>query len=89
MIIPQFTLPKLQHSYTIHITKPTFLQIDIEEQEVSRKEKELFCSKRAPAEAEAKRLTILAEAERVKTLCYASAESTAIKVGLQLNWVLN
>jgi len=54
-------------------------QIDIEEQEITRKEKELYCSKRAPAEAEAQRVTILAEADRVKTLCYAGAEAIAIR----------
>lgn len=54
-------------------------QIDIEEQEVMRKEKELYCSKRAPAEAEAQKVNILANAQRTKTLAYAGAEATAIK----------
>jgi flotillin len=54
-------------------------QIDIEEQEVMRKEKELYCSKRAPAEAEAQKVSILANAQRTKTLAYAGAEAQAIK----------
>lgn len=54
-------------------------QIDIEEQEVMRKEKELYCSKRAPAEAEAQKVNILANAHRTKTLAYANAEAQAIK----------
>lgn len=44
-----------------------------------RKEKELYCSKRAPAEAEAQKVNILANAQRTKTLAYAGAEATAIK----------
>jgi len=54
-------------------------QIDIEEQEVMRKEKELFCLKRAPAEAESTKVGILAEASKSKTLALASAEAMAIK----------
>jgi len=54
-------------------------QIDIEEQEVLRREKELYCSKRAPAEAESRRVTILAEAQKTKTLALAEAEAQAIK----------
>lgn len=54
-------------------------QIDIEEQEVSRKEKELECIKKAPAEAESRKVMILAEAQRTKTLALAGAEAAAIK----------
>jgi len=54
-------------------------QIDIEEQEVMRKEKELFCKKRAPAEAESRKVGIIADASRTKTLALANADASAIK----------
>ena len=49
--------------------------------QVSRKEKELECIKKAPAEAESRKVMILAEAQRTKTLALAGAEAAAIKVG--------
>ena len=55
-------------------------QIDIEEQEVMRKEKELECVKKAPAQAESDKVMILAEAQKTKTLALASAEATEIKL---------
>ena len=49
--------------------------------QVTRKEKELECVKRAPAEAESRKVMILAEAQKTKTLALAGAEAAAIKVG--------
>ena len=54
-------------------------QIDIEEQEVLRREKELYCQKRAPAEAESQKVGILAEAQKSKTLAIAGADAIATK----------
>ena len=50
-----------------------------------RKEKELFCKKRAPAEAESRKVGIIADASRTKTLALANADASAIKVRIIWN----
>merc|ERR1712121_561669 len=49
-------------------------QIEIEEQEIKRKEKELFATVKLPAEAEAFKVQTVAEGERSKVLETAKAE---------------
>ncbi|XP_018569553.1 flotillin-2 isoform X2 [Anoplophora glabripennis] len=55
-------------------------QIEIEEQEVKRKEGELNATVRLPAEAESYRLEVIAEGKRTQTVKNAQAESEKIKM---------
>merc|ERR1712002_49451 len=55
-------------------------QIEIEEQEIKRKEKELFATVKLPAEAEAFKVQTVAEGERSKVLASARGESDRIKL---------
>lgn len=55
-------------------------QIEIEEKEILRNEKELDATVRRPAEAEAFRREIIAEGERIKKVLQAQAESEAIRL---------
>merc|ERR1719481_2389082 len=55
-------------------------QIEIEEQEIKRKEKELFATVKLPAEAEAFKVQTVAEGERSKVLATAKGESDRIKL---------
>merc|ERR1712115_468304 len=50
-------------------------QIEIEEQEIKRKEKELFATVKLPAEAEAFKVQTVAEGERSKVLATAKGGS--------------
>merc|ERR1712080_641847 len=52
-------------------------QIEIQEQEIARKERELDSKTKKPAEAEKYRLEKIAEAERSKTVLEAEAEAEA------------
>ncbi|XP_018326639.1 flotillin-2 isoform X2 [Agrilus planipennis] len=54
-------------------------QIEVEHQEVKRKEKELNATVRLPAEAESFRLQALAEGNRTQTIQVAKAEAEKIK----------
>lgn len=53
--------------------------IDIEEREISRKEKELIATVRRPAEAESFRLETLAAGDRTKTVLAAKGDAEGIK----------
>lgn len=55
-------------------------QIEVEAQEVMRKESELNATVRLPAEAESYRLEIIAEGKRTQTVKNAQAESEKIKL---------
>ncbi|KAG9344968.1 hypothetical protein JZ751_009508 [Albula glossodonta] len=55
-------------------------QIMLQEQEITRKEKELEAKVKKPAEAEKYRLERLAEAERLQLIMEAEAEAEAIKM---------
>ncbi|XP_006794577.1 flotillin-1a [Neolamprologus brichardi] len=55
-------------------------QIMLQEQEITRKEKELEAKVKKPAEAERYRLEKLAEAERLKLIMEAEAEAESIRV---------
>merc|ERR1712025_768494 len=55
-------------------------QIEIEEQEIKRKEKELVAKVKLPAEAEAFKVQTVAEGERSKVLATAKGESDRIKL---------
>uniref|UniRef100_F7EPY6 Flotillin n=1 Tax=Xenopus tropicalis TaxID=8364 RepID=F7EPY6_XENTR len=54
-------------------------QIDIEEKEIVRMDKELIATVRRPAEAEAYRMQQIAEGEKVKQVLYAQAEAEKIR----------
>lgn len=54
-------------------------QIELQEQEILRKEKELEATVRKPAEAERYRIETLAEAERIRRLTEAQGEAEAVK----------
>ncbi|XP_064533992.1 flotillin-2 isoform X6 [Pseudopipra pipra] len=54
-------------------------QIDVEEKEVIRMEKELMATVRQPAEAEAYRIQQIAEGEKVKQILLAQAEAEKIR----------
>jgi len=53
-------------------------KIELQEQEIQRKERELDSKMRKPAEAEKYRLETIAEAQRQKTVLEAEAEAEAI-----------
>ncbi|CAD5121118.1 DgyrCDS9658 [Dimorphilus gyrociliatus] len=55
-------------------------QIDIEEKEIQRKEKELIATVRRPAEAEAYKMETIAEAHRFQTVAAAEAEAEKIRL---------
>ncbi|XP_067130404.1 flotillin-2-like [Centruroides vittatus] len=55
-------------------------QIDIEEKEIARKEKELTATIRLPAEAEAYRLEMIAQGKRTQTVEVARADAEKIKM---------
>merc|ERR1712142_263625 len=55
-------------------------QIDIEEKEVMRKEKELVATVKQPAEAQAFKVEMLAEGQRTQTVMAAMAEAEKIKL---------
>ena len=55
-------------------------QIEVQEQEVARREKELDATVRRPAAADRYRLETLAEGERARVVAEARAESEAIKL---------
>ncbi|BFZ19981.1 hypothetical protein BsWGS_23022 [Bradybaena similaris] len=55
-------------------------QIQVQEQEIVRKERELDAQVKKPAEAEKYRLEKLAEAQRMRTIMEAEAEAEAIKI---------
>lgn len=55
-------------------------QIQVQEQEIIRKERELDAQVKKPAEAEKYRLEKLAEAQRTRTIMEAEAEAEAIKI---------
>lgn len=55
-------------------------QIDIEEKEVLRKEKELVATVKQPAEAQAFKVEMLAEGQRTQTVMAAMAEAEKIKL---------
>ena len=55
-------------------------QIDIEEKEILRKEKELIATVRSPAEAEAYKMELLAEGQRTVTVEAARADGERIKL---------
>merc|ERR1712117_543722 len=55
-------------------------QIEIEEQEIKRKEKELMATVRLPAEAEAYKVQTVAEGMRTKTVESARAEGEKIRL---------
>lgn len=55
-------------------------QIDVEEKEISRKEKELTATIRLPAEAEAYRLEMIAQGKRTQTVEVARADAEKIKM---------
>ncbi|NXL54056.1 FLOT2 protein, partial [Podilymbus podiceps] len=54
-------------------------QIDVEEKEIIRKEKELIATVKRPAEAEAYRIQQIAEGEKVKQVLIAQAEAEKIR----------
>jgi len=54
-------------------------QIEVQEQEVARKERELMATVQKPAEAERYRVQTLAEAEKFKTLTQAEGQASAIR----------
>ncbi|NXK48205.1 FLOT2 protein, partial [Chauna torquata] len=54
-------------------------QIDVEEKEIIRKEKELIATVKRPAEAEAYRIQQIAEGEKVKQVLMAQAEAEKIR----------
>ena len=65
-------------------------QIDVQEKEIIRREKELMAKVRLPAEAEAFRVEQIATGERTKTVANAQAESQKIKlIGGAEVWVIN
>ncbi|ELU07072.1 hypothetical protein CAPTEDRAFT_182829 [Capitella teleta] len=55
-------------------------QIEIEEKEISRKDKELMATIKRPAEAEAYKMQILAEGSRTQTVMTAEADSESIRL---------
>jgi flotillin len=55
-------------------------QIDIEEKEIIRKEKELMSTIKLPAEAEAYKVQLIAEGHRTQTVAVAQADSERIKL---------
>ncbi|XP_036370996.1 flotillin-2 [Octopus sinensis] len=55
-------------------------QIDVEEKEVIRKEKELIGTVKRPAEAQAFKVEMLAEGQRTQTMMAAEAEAQRIKL---------
>ncbi|XP_065830512.1 flotillin-2-like [Oscarella lobularis] len=55
-------------------------QIDIEDQEIARKEKELVATVRRPAEAESFKMELIAQGKRSQTVAAAQAEAEAIKM---------
>eukprot|EP00118_Oscarella_pearsei_P013097 m.101268 g.101268 ORF g.101268 m.101268 type:complete len:428 (+) comp37124_c1_seq15:6314-7597(+) len=55
-------------------------QIDIEEQEISRKEKELVATVKRPAEAESFKMEVVAQGKRSQTVAAAQADAEAIKL---------
>jgi len=55
-------------------------QIEIEEQEIKRKEKELVATVQLPADAQAYKVQTVAEGERAKVLAIAQGESQKIKL---------
>ncbi|GAB1607140.1 flotillin-2-like [Argonauta hians] len=55
-------------------------QIDVEEKEVIRKEKELMGTVKRPAEAQAFKVEMLAEGQRTQTMMAAEAEAERIKL---------
>ncbi|XP_023211004.1 flotillin-2-like [Centruroides sculpturatus] len=55
-------------------------QIDVEEKEIARKEKELTATIRLPAEAEAYRLEMIAQGKRTQTVEVARADAEKIKM---------
>ncbi|KAF4521165.1 hypothetical protein B566_EDAN011615 [Ephemera danica] len=54
-------------------------QIEVEQQEVQRKERELSSTVRLPAEAESYRVQMIAEGKRTQTVAVAQAEAEKIK----------
>ncbi|XP_062521918.1 flotillin-2-like [Corticium candelabrum] len=54
--------------------------IDIEEQEIARKEKELVATVKRPAEAESFKVETIAQGKRTQTVAKAQAEAEAIKL---------
>ncbi len=54
--------------------------IEVEEQEIKRKEKELMGTVKLPAEAESYRMELIAEGKRAQTVAVAKAESEAIRL---------
>merc|ERR1719228_2145444 len=55
-------------------------QIDIEEKEIIRKEKELIGQVKLPAEAEAFKVQAIAEGKRTQTVAMAKADADRIKL---------
>ena len=55
-------------------------QIELQEQEILRKEKELEAQVKKPAEAQKYKMEILAQAEKERVVLEAEAEAEAIKV---------
>ena len=55
-------------------------QIDIQEKEIIRKEKELMAKVKLPAEAEAYRVEQIANGERTKTVAAAQAQAQRTKL---------
>lgn len=55
-------------------------QIEIEEKEIQRKEKELMSTVKLPAEAEAYKVQAIAEGKRTRTLEAAKAEAERVKL---------
>ncbi|CAG0918285.1 unnamed protein product [Notodromas monacha] len=54
--------------------------IEVEDQEIKRKEKELMGTVKLPAEAESYRMELVAEGKRAQTVAAAKAESEAIRL---------
>jgi regulator of protease activity HflC (stomatin/prohibitin superfamily) len=55
-------------------------QIDVQEKEILRKEKELMSNVKLPAEAEAYRVEMIATGKRTQTVAVAQAEAQRIKL---------
>lgn len=55
-------------------------QIDIEEQEISRREKELVATVKRPAEAESYKVEMVAQGKRAQTVAIAQAEAESIRL---------
>jgi flotillin len=54
--------------------------IEVEEQEIKRKEKELMATVKLPAEAESYRMELIAEGKRYQTIAAAKAESEGVRL---------